>query len=286
MTPSPPMTESARRDAYKFLTFVVLCSTIVLCVWIGKGGSWNQERWAALAAIGAVGQFLVVGVAAVVAYGQLSEIKRTRQEQTRPYVIVYLVAEPSGHLVHLVLENIGTTPAHDVVVNFDPPLVSTFDWWRPPVFLERPIGFLAPGQSIKTILDSSLERGKAVKAGRELRGEFVADLRYRDSAGTPYHEKGLALAVDIGDGTFFATRKSVHNVAVTLEKIERVLDRVASGYSELRVATETVEEKDTREQAQMEEHEKDLEEMRRQMSQTQAPEGEGDDDEGGSRPST
>jgi len=52
---------------------------------------------------------LVAVIAALYARSAVREAKETREGQSRPYVVAYLVAD--GFLIDLVVKNFGMTPA-------------------------------------------------------------------------------------------------------------------------------------------------------------------------------
>lgn len=51
------------------------------------------------------------------------EMRQTREEETRPYVVVYLQRNPNVNgAVHLIVRNIGTTAAYDIRIQATPPI--------------------------------------------------------------------------------------------------------------------------------------------------------------------
>ena len=86
--------------------------------------------------------------AAVASEKTLSEMKLTREEESRPYVMIYFQSGLDGTTVDLVIENIGKLPAKNVTFDFDKPLQQG-DWnvhnriSESPKFKDR-IGLLPP----------------------------------------------------------------------------------------------------------------------------------------------
>jgi hypothetical protein len=79
---------------------------------------WTSSDWAGLT-------FLVLVVAAFVAWRQVKEAQRLREEQARPFVVIDI--EPWNPFVDLKITNLGQTMARDVQFQFDPPLTSWKD---------------------------------------------------------------------------------------------------------------------------------------------------------------
>jgi hypothetical protein len=103
-------------------------------------------------------QFLVLVVAAVVAWWQVKEARRVREAQAQPFVIVDLEVRRADE-IYLVISNIGGTIARNVRLDFDPVLTSTLDekeGLTPPRDL-KPLGdvipSLPPGKRIAMLLD-------------------------------------------------------------------------------------------------------------------------------------
>jgi hypothetical protein len=81
---------------------------------------WTTKDWAGLT-------FLVVAIGAFVAWRQVNEARKLREEQARPFVA--LDFEPSGaeNIINLKIANLGKTIACNVKFQFDPPLATVKD---------------------------------------------------------------------------------------------------------------------------------------------------------------
>ena len=99
---------------------------------------------------------LIAACALLYARRQLTEAKKTREQQTRPYVVCYLERNPkSDNLVDVVIKNYGLTAAYDVRAVFGDPLergVPSKDPIRQVAIPER-LPILAPGQDWRTYFD-------------------------------------------------------------------------------------------------------------------------------------
>lgn len=107
---------------------------------------WGAAEWSAFSSVGALVVAVIVGGFVAI---QVLQAKRLREEQARPYVI--LDFEFKGWFVHLVVKNIGATPARDVKIEFDKPLEVPDRTRRPNDFeiFRAPIPMIAPGRVIR-----------------------------------------------------------------------------------------------------------------------------------------
>lgn len=103
----------------------------------------------------------MLSVAAVVAWRQVREARRLREEQQRPFVVIDFEVE-RGYIAFLAVSNLGTSLARNVRFNFEPTLESAI----PSVALDKMkmlnagTSTLAPGKKIRTFFDMGNRRGK------------------------------------------------------------------------------------------------------------------------------
>ena len=100
--------------------------------------------------------------AAVIGLNQLREVRRTREEQAQPNVVLYTELNHAvKQFLEIVLKNFGTTPAYDVTVSITPPLKATPNLLTGSALADVPIPdfpILAPGQEWRTGWDHSVSR--------------------------------------------------------------------------------------------------------------------------------
>jgi hypothetical protein len=125
---------------------------------------WTAAAWTAIAAWGTLG---IAGIAAVFAWHQVREARRTREEQAQPFVVVDF--EPSGAgggLMDLVIRNTGKTLARDIKIDFDPPLESDY-FSKPPhnaydiaeaKILREGIPTMPPGKEYRLLFERMPDR--------------------------------------------------------------------------------------------------------------------------------
>jgi len=175
---------------------------------------WSPQAWAALAAWFTVA--IAVG-GGVIAFYQLRDAKRLRREQAQPYVAVFMehdVAVDPRH-ADLVVQNFGTTAAHNVRVEIDPtPQRATTG---EEVWLPDCIPVLVPGQEWRTLWDFAPTRAET-----ELPDRHEATVHFEDSRGKPFQ---YSYTLDWGAyrNRMHITTYGMHHAAEALRKIEEKL---------------------------------------------------------------
>jgi hypothetical protein len=188
---------------------------------------WGADNWIALASCAQVG---VLGAAALYARGAVSEARRLRSVQTRPYVVVYVdTSRVARSLVDLVVENIGQTPARDVSVAFDPRLESSMrnapgddrvnDW----VALSEGIPYLAPGQRMTHLLDSLISR---YAADSKFPRRYRVTVEYSEVASrgtTERHSENYDIDIGVWYGSHYTTEYGIHDVGKALMEMGKTM---------------------------------------------------------------
>jgi hypothetical protein len=118
-------------------------------------GAWDASTWTSVAAWTTAAIYAAL---LLFAWRQVSEAKRLREEQARPFVVVDFDVD---WLTDLTIENVGRTIAHDVRLSFDPSLASTLSkpWpWEESTLFQTGIPTLVPGKRIAVNFDSVISR--------------------------------------------------------------------------------------------------------------------------------
>jgi hypothetical protein len=177
---------------------------------------WASSDWAGLT-------FVVLVLAAFVAWRQVKEAQRLRQEQARPFVVIDF--HPWATIIELTIKNVGATLARDVMFAFDPPLATTHDKTSGRGNLmdlslfKNGIPAFAPGKEITLFFDTFPAR---LEHGLPLAYEVVVS--YRDPAGHEYREP-TKLDLEMYVGTGGITRHDIHDVHKRLDEISKTLKR-------------------------------------------------------------
>jgi hypothetical protein len=176
--------------------------------------------WAETAQVWLFGAQLVVLVAAaLVAWRQVYEARRLREQQTRPFVVADFEVE-SDTTVHLQIANLGTSLARDVKIVIDPPLESAINTDLGNLkMLNEGIATLAPGKMYRCLFDMGFRRVEA-----NLPMNHVATVVYTDETGKrPFKER---LDLDLGQymNMKFVQRRGVHDLHQQLEAIHKTIE--------------------------------------------------------------
>jgi hypothetical protein len=175
---------------------------------------WTGDTWAGL-------QFGVLVVALIVAWRQVREAARLREDTTRPFASIDLSVHEK--MVYLTMTNYGPAMARDVQFEFKPPLRSS-------TFQQQVDGFkaftegiptLPPGKTIATILD--------VFPSRESAGGFEdvyhATVTYRGDRGKKYDD---LVTLDLGTyrDRISVGRHGLHEIGEMLKTTNRELSKL------------------------------------------------------------
>jgi hypothetical protein len=179
----------------------------------------NPVTWADEAQLYLVGaQLLVLIVAALVAWRQVREARRLREQQNRPFVVIDFGIE-RGVETYLEVANLGTSLARDVKFEINPPLASAVDV---PVdkfkMLNEGIPTLAPGKRLRTFFDIGFQRVES-----DLPMSYVATVQYKDEDGKRSFKEKLDLDLELFMYLESPTRRDLHDVHERLEDIGKTL---------------------------------------------------------------
>lgn len=181
----------------------------------------DAVTWTDVVQVGLVAAQLVVLVAAAIyARHQALEARQLREETNRPFVVVDVQSDP-GSLVYLEVVNMGTSLAHDVRIEIDPPLESAIDIDVGKLkMLNEGIVTLAPRKKYRTFFDTGPRRNKS-----GLPMSYVATVTYTDEKGKRDFKETMNLDLDLYMDISEVTRYGIHDVHQQLEKIRRVFEK-------------------------------------------------------------
>lgn len=217
----------------------------------------SGDAWSAVGSIGSAGALLIGAGAAVVATLEYLSGRQSRRDQERPYMILTVEPSEAGQtFMEISVRNIGSTPAHDLRIEVDPPFQQAVTD-EPPldqarIFTET-IEFWPPGHELRFFFDSHIHRN-----GKGLPTVHRATLTYSDGRRrlwkkpTPWTETSV-VDLDLHAGTTYLETYGIHAAAKALREIRTLLDRstvVKNG--ELNVVTETRDERSDRLRSQAE----------------------------------
>jgi hypothetical protein len=199
----------------------------------------GADLWLAGAAIA---QTFIFAAAALFGYRQAREIQLTRQDQTRPFVVVdFDLSRPP--FIHLVIKNIGKTMARRVRIQTDPPLASTFDKdgqgepvAKLRVFTEE-IPTMAPDREIRTLFDSFPARTE-----QQLEEVYRVTISYEGERGRVYVDE-MVLDLGVYAKITYVEQHTIHDIHKQLKRIADEVRRWSASGSGIKI----VSRKDQRE---------------------------------------
>lgn len=190
----------------------------------------TPAEWTAL---GTVATAVVAVLAACFAGWQVWEIRRTREEQARPFVVVDVQSSAAGaYLLNLIIENVGTTVAHDVTFHFEPTLHSSQDKYdlSDSVLLREGIPTLPPGRRLYALFDVAHERMKT-----DLPMRYDVTVNLRDSRRRKQKPQHYTIDLTHRYGLMRVEEYGIHHAAKALPEIERNVKKWTAPQGRLKV---------------------------------------------------
>lgn len=185
-----------------------------------QADAWTATAGWATALIAIV----TVIVAGKYASGQVSEARRTREEQAQPNVVVFMESNAAVWMqVELVVKNFGATPAYNVKMNFSPELNCAPRPDQSDSALPYPhlIPILVPGQEWRTSWDFGPTRIKA----EGMPSHYDATVQYADSKERQFETKSV-LDWDPYTKTRRMTVRTVHDLHAILKKQNEQIEAI------------------------------------------------------------
>lgn len=180
-------------------------------------GSWTAETWIAVGTCATTAIAFLAGLAAVL---QVREMAKTREAEARPYPAVFMEPHSDNpQLVDLVVKNFGRTSAHDIKVQFDPPLErSENDGATGPVETFDVLPVLVPSQEWRTLWDVGMMRMKV-----DLPKRYDVAVSFSTEGG---ETRTLSYVLDwsVYLGLRYRNRKTIHHAAEALQNISQSLE--------------------------------------------------------------
>jgi len=207
--------------------------------------------------------FTAVVTLSTVVYAMLtgklvSETRLMRRAHTEPRVeVVVKPREEWVNLVSLHVRNIGLGPAYDISFQFDADsgaagaekLIRDF---TETAFLKQGMRYLGPGQEAISNYSGMHEMFE-----EKIQAVLRVVVRYRNATGIE-HEETYRLDFSEFRGLSRLGRPHLYTIAQSIEKIQKDLQNLASGFRKLRVDVYTEEDR-TREQQEWEAAQKAME---------------------------
>lgn len=207
--------------------------------WIPVAWSWLGDNSAQLLT-------LLAGVAALAGGLQVRQIVRSRDEQSRPYVVIDMRAVGSSGLVEIYVRNFGATLARDIRLSSDPPLVATSSDdptdWKFQMFETLPM--LVPGQEWSTIWEDVA----ANRYASELPLRHTVTVTYRNAQGRSLAPTICVLDWEAHRWRMFRVQRDVHDLVEEVTKARKVVETFRDGKAGMAVNIRDADARDHRRQ--------------------------------------
>jgi hypothetical protein len=202
---------------------------------------------------------LATVVYAVLTKSLVKETRHMRELQTEPRIEV--IAFPKEEFVNIItlrVKNIGLGPAFDVCFHLEgesqtdgeKDLIQDFSRSQ---FLMTGLRYLGPGQELQTGFTQMTENYSG-----KIKARLVVEVAYNSTTGKSYKDK-IPVCFEEFEGYGSLGKPHLYAIAQSLEKVEKSLDHLATGFKRLKV--DTYSEKDRHKERQ------DLEEQLEQYRQ-------------------
>ncbi|MGL4745699.1 MAG: hypothetical protein ACRCXL_15100 [Dermatophilaceae bacterium] len=177
--------------------------------------------------------------------------RQVREEQSRPYVMVSAGESPaSREFIDIVIKNIGSTPAHDLTIKVDPPLVAARPGGYPlaeaHIFKET-ISTWPPGYEFRVFFGSHIERrDKELPTTHDVTVTYTGGRRGRTRRPKRWVET-MTIDLNLSSGATYVEIYGTHHAAKALKEIAALLKKAeVLKRGQLEVTTETREQRTDR----------------------------------------
>ncbi|HEY8272027.1 MAG TPA: hypothetical protein VIG33_14140 [Pseudobdellovibrionaceae bacterium] len=191
---------------------------------------------------------LATVVYAFLTHSLVKETKHMRELQTKPKIeVIAFLKEEFVNIITLRVKNIGLGPALDVCFRLEgesqtdgeKELIQDFSRSQ---FLMTGLRYLGPGQELQTRYTEITEN-----YSEKIKARLMIEVTYNSSAGKSYKDK-IPVYFEEFEGYGTLGTPHLYAIAQSLEKIEKNLDHLATGFKRLK--TDTYSEKDRRRERQ------------------------------------
>lgn len=163
----------------------------------------------------------------------MRELRRTREDQSRPFVVVDIQPGAGRSYFNLVVENIGTTAARDVRIVFDPPIEQSgadgFELAQSGLLTDG-IQMMPPGRRITAFFDSEHE---VLSPDRPSRYDVTVSLN--DARGRPQADQTYAIDMSYLRGLAYIEELGPHDAAKALGDLNKSMKAWAGVDGRLKV---------------------------------------------------
>lgn len=196
----------------------------------------NQNAGALSTVFAGIVMLATVVYAVLTAY-LVKETRQMREVQTEPRIEVTACPSPEFvSIITLQVRNIGLGPAYDVCFKLrgasgsagENELIQDFSKSQ---FLQKGLRYLGPGQELRSRYTQMTQNYEG-----KIKARLVIDASYRSSAGKSFSH-AIPVYFEEFEGYGTVGTPHLYAIAKAMEKIEKNIDHLATGFRRLRVDT-------------------------------------------------
>jgi len=161
----------------------------------------------------------------------VEEMKKMREQEFSPYVVAYFDVPYGKFEIGLVVKNIGKTPAKNVKLKFDPPLINSFQGEKinEVGFIKDGIKMLPPNYEVRTFIDSTFDYFNEKK---ELPLQYTVLIDWFDENGKAMNAEWM-LDLSSYYNRLFSSEKGIHELVEVNEKMKQIFEKIEANLSEI-----------------------------------------------------
>jgi hypothetical protein len=172
--------------------------------------------WSGVSAGAATLTLIIAALAAIIGLRQLKQARDLNEEQSRPYIVIYLQpTEADRSLLNFVIQNIGQTAARNISIKFEPEFSRAMklpghDFMNAKLISE-PIPSMPPQFEYRMIFENISDYQKLDNP----RSSYTVNVRYEDRQGKKLTDS-FTLDLEAMRGSITVDTHGLHHIAKTL----------------------------------------------------------------------
>lgn len=186
--------------------------------------TWDLN-WNSISSIATGASAIGTVVLACLTWQMVKEMKETRQEESRPYVIAHL--ELKEKFIYFICKNIGKTCAYDVEVEFNKPIMVNGKNSLKSMLFSKNIPAMPPGYEIKTFINSGPEILNATEHEKDVDGRVIIEITIKYTSGKNVYRDQYTVDLSCFKNVLYASsneylmRRAIESIASDFSNISK-----------------------------------------------------------------
>lgn len=156
--------------------------------------------------------------AVCLSYFTIREMKKSREESNRPYIIVGYEADEKK-VIHLFIKNIGLSPAKNISVCIDKPIKMKDNRDARNLLFNKPIKYLVPNQKIDTIVFQMWE----IPEGNKKNAENHVSIKYYDCIEKRPYEENYDIDIEPELSVLYFKQKTMTDLVKQIDDLNKTI---------------------------------------------------------------